>query len=68
MELKRSFGQITSLVLGTKLQIDELNVTFLGKVEAAIRLGIKSWFADVVLSTHDSIYGPLVSFLKIAPF
>ena len=46
---------ITSLVLTWKFQIDRFKIMFLGGVEAAIRLGIKSWFADVGLSTSDSI-------------
>lgn len=29
------------------IQIDQLNATFLGETETAIRLGIKSWFTDM---------------------
>ena len=47
----------TSLVLTKKFQIVRLKVTFLGEVETAVRLGVKSWFADVGLSTSDSILG-----------
>ena len=39
-----------------------LKVTFLGDLEVAVRLGMKSWSADVGLSTSDSHFGPVVSF------
>ena len=35
---------------------------FLGKAESAIRCDIKSSFADLRLSTNDSIWGPVVFF------
>ena len=44
-------------MLTKKFQIVWLKVTFLGEVETAVRLGVKSWFADVELSTSDSILG-----------
>lgn len=40
--------EITSLSLTRSFQIDWLKVTFLGEVETVTRLGIKSWFIDVV--------------------
>lgn len=40
-----------------KFQIDWLNITFLGEAETIVRSGIKFWFADVELSTSDSILG-----------
>ena len=54
--------QITSLVLTRLFQIDWLKVTFLAEGETAVRLGIKSWFADMGLSTSDSIWGLLPLF------
>ena len=39
-----------------------VKTTFLGNVETAVRLVIKSWFADVGLSTGDSILGLLFLF------
>lgn len=38
---------------------------FLGKAESAIRFDIKSSFADLRLSTNDSIWGLLSFFLNI---
>lgn len=52
---------ITSLVLIRWLHIVWSKVTFLGKAETAIRLYIKSWFADVRLGTSQCILG-LLSF------
>lgn len=43
-----SMKEITSLSLTRSFQIDWLKVTFLGEVETVTRLGIKSWFIDVV--------------------
>ena len=40
-----------------KFYTDWLKVTFQGEAETSVRLGIKSWFADVGLSTSDSIWG-----------
>ena len=34
-----------------------VKVTFLGEAETAVRLGVKSWFGDVNLSTSDLIFG-----------
>lgn len=42
-------------------------VTFLGEVGTAIRLNIKSCFADMVLSTSDSFFGSVVFFSLIPP-
>lgn len=41
-------------------QIDWFKITYLGEV--VITLGIKSWFAEVGLSTSDSTWGPISSF------
>lgn len=40
-------------------QIYYFKITFLGEVGTTIRLGIRSSFADMGLSTNDSILGPL---------
>lgn len=40
-----------------KFQIYWFKITFLGKVETAVRWDIKSWLADMGLSTSDSIMG-----------
>ena len=47
------------LQLTKKCQVGWLEVTFLGKVDTAIQLGIKTWFAAVGLgpNTSDSIWG-----------
>lgn len=37
--------------------------TILGEAEMPVTLGIKSWFADVELSTSD-YFEPVVSFLR----
>ena len=54
-----SMLQITSLVLTRKFQTDWLKVTVLGEAEIVVRLSIKIWSADMVLSTSDFIWGPL---------
>lgn len=59
---KGSVRWVTSLLLTRWFQIDWSQVTFLGKVETAIRSVITSWFADVVLSTSDFILGLLSLF------
>ena len=47
-----------------EIPLCQLKVTFLGVgVETAVRLGFKSWFADVELSTSNSIWGLLSLFL-----
>lgn len=51
------------LLLTRQVQIDWFKLTVLGEVETAIRLGMKSWFAYVRLSTGDSILGALSPFL-----
>lgn len=53
------------LVSTGKLQIDWFKTLFLGEVNIALRLGIKCWFADLGLSTGDSIFGPVVSFFNM---
>lgn len=60
--MQSSVRQITLLVLTGKLHIDWFKTLFLGEVNIALRLGIKCWFADLGLSTSDSIFGPVVSF------
>ena len=40
-----------------KFYTDWLKVTFQEEAETSVRLGIKSWFADMGLSTSDSIWG-----------
>ena len=60
-------------MLTRKFQIDWLKFTFLGEADSAIRLGVKSLFADLGLSTGDSIVGLLFLsclsfFLIISPF
>ena len=37
-------------------------ITFLGEAKTAVRLGMKSWFADVGLGTSDSLLGLLFLF------
>lgn len=32
-----------------------VKITFLGKVETSVKLGVKSWFDDLGFSTSDSI-------------
>lgn len=39
-----------------------LEIAFLGDVEVAVRLGVKSWFANVGLSTSDSPFRPVNCF------
>ena len=55
--MKEFIRQTTSLLLTRKFQIDEFEIIFLGEVETVIKLGIKSWFADVGLSVNDSTLG-----------
>lgn len=57
-----SVRQVTLLVSTGKLQIDWFKTVFLGEVNIALRLGIKCWFADLGLSTSDSIFGPVFFF------
>lgn len=49
-----------------------LKDAFLGEAKTTIRLSIKSWFADLELSTSDSIWGLLfyfdISISRIGPF
>ena len=52
-----SIRKITSRVQTGKFKIVWLKLPFLGEVEIAVRLGVKSWFADVGLSRNDSILG-----------
>ena len=40
-----------------KFKIVWLKLPSLGEVEIAVRLGVKSWFADVGLSRSDSTLG-----------
>ena len=54
--------KITSLVLIRKFQANRFKMSSLEDTETVIRLGIKSWFADVGLSTSDSIRGLLFLF------
>lgn len=46
-------------------QIGWFKITFLGEVEIAVTLGIKSWFAEVGLSTSDSIWDLFLLFLAV---
>ena len=57
---KRSIRWITILVPNRKFQTNPLR--FLGRTEMEVRLGIKSWFTDMGLSTRDSILGLLFLF------
>lgn len=52
-----------------KFPIYWFKITFLGEVETAVGLSVVSWFADVGISTNNSILGllPLV-FLNNSPF
>lgn len=63
--MQGSVRQITLLLSTGKLQIDWFKTLFLGEVNIALRLGIKCWFADLGLSTGDSIFGPVVSFFNM---
>ena len=45
--------------------MDWFKIIFLRVVKIAVRLGIKSWFADLGLSTSDSILGLLSFFNKL---
>ena len=56
-DMKEFIRQTTSLLLTRKFQTDEFEIIFLGEVETVIKLGIKSWFADVGLSVNDSTLG-----------
>lgn len=49
-----SIRQIDSLVLTKRFETDWLKAIFLGKDESAIRLGSKSWLADVGFRVTDS--------------
>ena len=40
-----------------EIEIDEFEIIFWGEVEIVIKLGIKSWFADMGLSLNDSTLG-----------
>ena len=60
-----SIRQMTPPVLPRRFQIDWLEFAFLGEVEAAIKLGIQSWFGDMGLRTSDSILGLLSLFLIV---
>lgn len=51
--------KITSVVWIRKLQANRFKMSSLEDTETVIRLGIKSWFVDVGLSTSDSIRGLL---------
>lgn len=55
-------GQMTSLALTRKFQINGLRVPFLGEADSAIRLGLPSWFADMGFGTSDSIWSLLSLF------
>ena len=55
-DMKEFIRQITSLLLTRKFQIEEFEIIFLGEVEIVIKLGVKSWFADMGLSTGDFIW------------
>ena len=48
-DMKEFIRQITSLLLTRKFQIEEFEIIFLGEVEIVIKLGVKSWFADMGL-------------------
>ena len=54
--------QIPSLLLTSQLQNDWLKFTIPGEAGTEVLLGFKSWFADVRLSTSDSILGLLLLF------
>ena len=63
-----SIRWVTSQVLARKFQTGLVKITFLGEAETAVRLGIRSWFADMGLSTSDSILGLLSLFFTILSF
>lgn len=63
---KLSIRWITSLLLTGYFPIDWLKFTFLGRAATAVRLGLKSGFADLGLNTSDSILG-LLSLLFFFP-
>ena len=44
--------------------MNRYKITDLGEAEIAIRLGFKSWFADVRLCTRDSIWSLLSLFFN----
>lgn len=52
------------LLLTRQVQIDWFKLTVLGEVETAVRLGMKSRFAYVRLSTGDCILGLLSLFFN----
>lgn len=45
-----------------------IKIIFLGKVETAIKSGIKSRFGIMSSSPHDAIWGPLVFSLTVSNF
>lgn len=57
--------QVTSLLLTKKFQMVWFKIKLLGEVETAVRLGTKSWFAEVAFSIADSILDMLI-FLGLA--
>ena len=59
---ERSTRWITSLELTRKIPEGRVEDLFLGEVETVVRLGSKSQFADVGLSTSDSILDQLSLF------
>ena len=64
VEWNASVRWIVFLLLTRKFQIDWFKITFLGEIDTAVRLGIKSWLADMRLSTSDSILGLLSLFFN----
>lgn len=50
-----SIKQITFLELTRYFHIDWFKIPFLGEAESIIKLGIRSQFGDMGLSTSDSI-------------
>ena len=51
--------RVTDYLLGSHRKSSDwlIKITFLGKVETAVKSGIKSWFADVGFGTSNTILG-----------
>ena len=62
---------VADYLIGADRKIPDwpIKITFLGEIVTAIKLGIKSCFIDVELSTSDAISGPgFVFFFQIPTF
>ena len=57
---------VADYLIGADQKIPDwpVKTTILGEVITAVRLPTKSWFADVGLSTSDSVLGLLFLFFK----